>query len=70
MLAVLLQALEREKVWIPLCELHPKSSCKENTFLHTATMRNAEKNMQVIVIGKIANFEPGRQKQKNFHVFC
>ena len=26
--------------------------------------------MQVIIIGKIANFEPGGQKQKGVHVFC
>ena len=26
--------------------------------------------MQAIIIGKIANFEPGGQKQKGVHVFC
>ena len=41
-LAVLLRALEKEKVWIPLCELNPKSSYKKDPFLQTATIRNAE----------------------------
>ena len=29
-----------------------------------------KKIMQVIIIGKIANFEPGGQKHKGVHVFC